>query len=125
MRESRGFDFTGYKRSTLVRRVGNRCAELRIDNFGSYLDYLQVHGDEFSILFNRILINVTDFFRDKPAWDYLAEHVVPRIIERYGSIRVWSAGTSSGEEAYSIAILLCEALGTKNFVQRVKIYATD
>jgi two-component system CheB/CheR fusion protein len=125
LRDSRGFDFTGYKRATLVRRVANRCSELRIDNFASYLDYLQVHSEEFPLLFNKILINVTDFFRDKPVWDFVAKQVVPEIISRDGNIRVWSAGAASGEEAYSIAILLCEALGPKDFLQRVKIYATD
>jgi two-component system CheB/CheR fusion protein len=125
LRDSRGFDFTGYKRATLVRRVSKRCTELGLDDVSDYMDYLQVHQEEFAILFNTILINVTDFFRDKPAWDYLAQKVVPRIIQKAGNIRIWSAGTASGEEAYSAAIVFCEALGTKTFLQRVKIYATD
>ena len=119
MRESRGVDFTGYKRTTLVRRVTRRCNELGIDDFGSYLDYLEVHADELPILFDRILINVTEFFRDKPAWDYLAQNIVPRIGAKTGGIRVWSAGAASGEEAYTIAILLCEALGPEQFLGRV------
>ena len=125
MRESRGVDFTGYKRTTLVRRVTKRCNELGIDDFGSYLDYLEVHADELPILFDKILINVTEFFRDKAAWDYLAQNIVPRIIAKTGGIRVWSAGAASGEEAYTISILLCEALGPEQFIRRVKIYATD
>ena len=125
LRESRGVDFTGYKRASLVRRVAKRCRELNVDSFGTYLDYLQVHADEFPILFDKILINVTEFFRDAPAWQYLAANIVPRITAKTGQIRVWSAGTSSGEEAYSIAILLCEALGPEQFLRRVKIYATD
>src|SRR5215470_10233674 len=125
LRESRGVDFTGYKRTSLVRRVAKRCQELGIDNFATYLDFLQVHSDEFPILFDKILINVTEFFRDRHAWDYLAENVVPRIVARNGMIRVWSTGTASGEEAYSAAILLCQALGTEHFLRRVKIYATD
>ena len=125
LRESRGVDFTGYKRASLVRRVAKRCRELGIDSFGAYLDYLQVHADEFPILFDKILINVTEFFRDAPAWDYLAANIVPRIAAKTGPLRIWSAGTSSGEEAYSIAILMCEALGAEQFLQRVKIYATD
>ncbi|HET7338638.1 MAG TPA: CheR family methyltransferase [Candidatus Dormibacteraeota bacterium] len=125
LRESRGVDFTGYKRGSLVRRVARRCTELGIDSFGTYLDYLQVHADEFPILFDKILINVTEFFRDEPAWDHLRENIVPRIIAKNGLIRVWSAGTASGEEAYSIAMVLCEALGAEQFLRRVKIYATD
>ena len=125
LRENRGVDFTGYKRTTLVRRVAKRCGELGIDTFGAYLDYLEVHADEFQILFDKILINVTEFFRDRPSWDYLAHNILPRILAKSGPIRVWSAGTASGEEAYSIAILLCEALGPELFIRRVKIYATD
>ena len=125
LRDTRGFDFTGYKRASLLRRVSLRCSELSIDNFRAYLDYLQVHTEEFGSLFNKILINVTEFFRDKETWDYLAEKVIPRIAAKTGEIRVWSTGTSSGEEAYSAAMLLCEALGEESFVDRVKIYATD
>jgi two-component system CheB/CheR fusion protein len=125
LRDARGFDFTGYKRASLIRRVSQRCSELGIDNFRAYHDYLQVHAEEFAILFDKILINVTDFFRDKEAWDYLAENIVPRIVAKKGDIRVWSTGTSSGEEAYSAAILFCETLGEASFVERVKIYATD
>jgi len=125
LRDTRGFDFTGYKRASLLRRVTLRCSELGIDNFRAYLDYLQVHTDEFAALFNKILINVTEFFRDKEAWDFLREKIVPRIVKKTGDIRVWSAGTASGEEPYSAAILFCEALGEERFVDRVKIYATD
>jgi two-component system, chemotaxis family, CheB/CheR fusion protein len=125
LRDTRGFDFTGYKRASLLRRVTLRCSELGIDNFRAYLDYLQVHTDEFAALFNKILINVTEFFRDNEAWDFLREKIVPRIVKKTGDIRVWSAGTASGEEPYSAAILFCEALGEERFIDRVKIYATD
>ena len=125
LRDTRGFDFTGYKRASLIRRVALRCSELGIDSFRAYLDYLQVHTEEFATLFNKILINVTEFFRDKDSWDYLAKNIVPRVAAKSGDIRVWSTGTSSGEEAYSAAVLLCEALGEESFVDRVKIYATD
>ena len=125
IRESRGFDFNGYKRTTLVRRVGKRAGELGIETFAAYHDYLQSNPDEFPILFDKILINVTDFFRDTTAWDFLREDVVPVIIQKNTNIRIWSTGTASGEEAYSIAIVFCEALGTENFLRRVKIYATD
>jgi two-component system, chemotaxis family, CheB/CheR fusion protein len=127
LRQNRGFDFTGYKRTTLVRRVAKRVQQLGIDSFTEYLDYLQVHTDEFPLLFNTILINVTEFFRDAEPWQYLAKNVIPELTKADGDdlIRVWSAGCASGQEPYSVAILLCEALGPDQFAERVKIYATD
>jgi two-component system CheB/CheR fusion protein len=128
LRFSRGFDFTGYKRSSLMRLVTKRRHYLAMASFSEYLDYLQVHPDEFAYLFNTILINVTSFFRDKPAWDYLNSEILPGLLENKGPrepIRVWSAGCASGEEAYSLAIALAEILGPEAFRQRVKIYATD
>src|SRR5262245_2794112 len=114
LRESRGFDFTAYKRSTLQRRVRKRMTAVNLESFTDYLDYLEVHQEEFASLFNTILINVTSFFRDLPAWEELSRNIVPRILakkEDGGPIRVWSAGCASGEEAYSLAMVLCEALG--------------
>jgi two-component system CheB/CheR fusion protein len=127
LRQNRGFDFTGYKRPSLMRRITKRMQLLDIESFPDYTDYLEVHPDEFATLFNSILINVTSFFRDPPAWKSLAEMVVPRILQNQDSehIRIWSAGCASGEEAYTIAILMAEALGKDAFRQRVKIYATD
>jgi two-component system CheB/CheR fusion protein len=125
LRESRGFNYAGYKRTTIVRRIGQRCTELGLSSFAAYQDYLEVHTEEFAIMFDKILINVTAFFRDPPAWDYLRRELVPKIIVKSGLIRIWSAGTASGEEAYSVAILFCEALGPEAFLRRVKIYATD
>jgi two-component system CheB/CheR fusion protein len=128
LRRTRGFDFTGYKRSSLKRRVMKQMRTHDIDNFGDYLDYLEVHPEEFGPLFNTILINVTAFFRDLPAWEYLWHQLLPRILEHKlpeESIRCWSAGCASGEEAYTLAIILAEILGTVQFRQRVKIYATD
>jgi two-component system CheB/CheR fusion protein len=92
------------------------------------MDYLEVHPEEFMHLFNTILINVTYFFRDDIAWDYLKEEVVPRIIANKNAnemIRVWSAGCASGEEAYTVAMVLAEVLGEDQFHERVKVYATD
>ncbi|MEH2252678.1 CheR family methyltransferase [Nostoc sp.] len=128
LRQSRGFDFTGYKRSTLMRRVCKRIDLLSLENFVDYLDYLEVHPEEFNYLFNTILINVTAFFRDSPAWEYLAEQILPNIIRNKKTsdpIRIWSAGCASGEEAYTLAILIAEILGVEQFRQQVKIYATD
>src|SRR5215475_1407934 len=128
LKEARGFDFTGYKRSSLMRRVDRRMVQVGVSDYLEYLDFLQVHPDEFTALFNTILINVTGFFRDVEAWTYLRDEVLKPMIEARPAdspIRVWSAGCASGEEAYSLAIMLAEMLGIEEFRQRVKIYATD
>jgi two-component system CheB/CheR fusion protein len=111
-----------------MRRVRHRMDQVGCDTFEEYLDVLQAQPDEFSALFNTILINVTTFFRDLPAWEMIRDEVIPRILaERSPTdpIRVWSAGCASGQEAYTLAMLLAEALGSDEYRQRVKIYATD
>jgi two-component system, chemotaxis family, CheB/CheR fusion protein len=128
LKQTRAFDFTAYKRSTLGRRVQKRMQTLHIDDYGDYVDYLEVHPDEFSVLFNTILINVTSFFRDPATWDWLNAQVIPRMVAAKSDgepIRIWSAGCASGEEPYSLAILLADALGVERFKEQVKIYATD
>ncbi|PRY33660.1 CheR family methyltransferase [Pseudosporangium ferrugineum] len=128
LKESRGFDFTGYKRSSLMRRVNRRMSQVEAADYPEYLDFLQVHPDEFTALFNTILINVTGFFRDADAWDYLRADVLGALVSAKSSdapIRVWSAGCASGEEAYTLAMVLAETLGLEAFRERVKIYATD
>jgi two-component system, chemotaxis family, CheB/CheR fusion protein len=128
LRQTRGFDFTSYKRTTLCRRVAKRMAEVQVRSFDEYIDFLEVHTDEFAQLFDTVLINVTSFFRDPEVWAAVAADVIPRIAEEKSSdeaIRVWSAGCASGEEAYSLAMLFAEALGDDEFRGRVKIYATD
>jgi two-component system CheB/CheR fusion protein len=128
LRQTHGFDFTEYKRSSLIRRVLKRMQEVEIAEFGAYFDFLQVHPDEFASLFNTILINVTSFFRDAEVWDALKNTVVPELGAGRRAdtpIRVWSAGSASGQEAYSAAMLLAEAVGPEAFRKRVKIYATD
>lgn len=128
MRDSRGFDFTGYKRTSLMRRVQHRMRQAGYESYEQYLDHLQASPDEFNALFNTVLINVTAFFRDPQAWEYLRDEVVPSLLAERGPndpIRVWSAGCASGQEAYTLAMVLAEALGSDDFRQRVKIYATD
>src|SRR5436189_6470171 len=93
--------------------------------YSDYLDYLEVHPDEYAQLFDTLLINVTEFFRDPPAWDHLRDEVLPEMLQGKPSgdaVRVWSAGCASGEEAYSAAILLAELLGDDAYRERVKIY---
>jgi two-component system, chemotaxis family, CheB/CheR fusion protein len=128
VRESRGFDFTGYKRSSIQRRVGKRMSQVGIDSYDEYVDYLQLHSEEFAQLFNTLLINVTGFFRDPPTWEYMAEKVVPELVAARPAaapIRVWCPGSASGEEPYTVAMVLARVLGDDQFKARVKIYATD
>jgi two-component system CheB/CheR fusion protein len=128
LRRNRGFDFTGYKRTSLTRRIDKRMQAVGIQSYLDYVDYLEVVPDEFTHLFNTILINVTSFFRDPSAWEYVAEHVLPQIlaVRRPGEpLRIWSAGCASGQEAYTLAMLCGEVLGVEGFRERVKIYATD
>jgi two-component system, chemotaxis family, CheB/CheR fusion protein len=128
LRDTRGFDFTGYKRASLMRRVRHRMDQAGSESFEEYLDTLQASADEFSALFNTILINVTDFFRDREAWEFIRTDVIPALLAQRGPddpIRIWSAGCASGQEAYSLAMLMAEVLTPEAFRQRVKIYATD
>jgi len=128
LNHSRGLDFTGYKRNTLKRLTSRRIKRLGVESYNEYLDYLQVHPQEHNNLFNSLMLNVTAFFRDRVAWDYLQTDIIPKIIKSKQPsepIRLWSAGCATGEEAYTLAILFAEALGIEQFCQRVKIYATD
>ncbi|MFD1048061.1 CheR family methyltransferase, partial [Kibdelosporangium lantanae] len=102
LKETRGFDFTGYKRTSLARRVLRRMSQVGIEDFGEYIDLLQASADEFEALFNTILINVTSFFRDTEAWQHLREEMVPMMLAERGPddpIRIWSAGCATGQEA--------------------------
>jgi two-component system CheB/CheR fusion protein len=128
IRDSRGFDFTGYKRSTLSRRVRKRMNDIGVQEFTDYQDRLESSVEEFRHLFDTILINVTSFFRDTDAWSYLRGEVIPDLIshvETGAEIRVWSAGCASGEESYSLAIAFAETMGIEDCIRRVKIYGTD
>jgi two-component system, chemotaxis family, CheB/CheR fusion protein len=128
IRDARGFDFTGYKRSSLARRIRKRMHEAGAADYVDYRDRLESNTEEFGLLFNTILINVTGFFRDAEAWTFLQRQVMPELlahIDPAREIRVWSAGCASGEEAYSLAIAFSEALGIEESAKRVKIYGTD
>jgi two-component system CheB/CheR fusion protein len=128
LKETRGFDFTGYKRSTLMRRVRRRMDARGLGSLSEYRDYLELEPEEFTQLFDSLLINVTGFFRDPLAWQALREEVLPELLSAKSArrpLRVWSAGCATGEEAYTLAIVLVEAMGLDEFISRVKIYATD
>ena len=128
IQRNRGFDFRGYKQAGLERRVRRRMQMVESASFEDYIDYLEVHPEEFPQLFNTILINVTGFFRDAQAWDFLSQHILVPLLkdkEPDSPIRIWSAGCASGEEAYTLAIVFAQLLGLDAFRKRVKIYATD
>src|SRR4051812_4896376 len=95
VKETRGFDFTGYKRTTIQRRVARRMATAGVERYDEYLDYLELHGDEYGELFNALLINTTGFFRDPHTWEYLATEIAPQLLATRPAeapIRVWCAG---------------------------------
>jgi two-component system CheB/CheR fusion protein len=106
-----GHDFSQYKRSTILRRIQRRMQLHGLATLGAYLEYLRHTKDEAQALFADLLIGVTNFFRDREAWQALEEQVIPRLFEgkeQGETIRVWSIGCATGEEAYSLAILLTE-----------------
>jgi two-component system CheB/CheR fusion protein len=122
------FDFREYKEGSLGRRIRARMGQVHVDSFAAYADLLDSDPSEHVVLFNTILINVTNFFRDPDAWKTLAVDVIPRLVEECGdsrTLRIWSAGCSSGEEPYSIAMLVAEHLGEAANNVTVKIYGTD
>ena len=125
---SRGFDFHGYKAVSLARRIRKRMESVGLESFAGYQEYLEVHANEFATLFNTILINVTSFFRDPAAWDVVRTLAVPEILAAKAvgePVRAWSVGCATGEEAYTLAMILAEEMGLDEFRERVKIYATD
>lgn len=128
LKNSRGCDLTGYKRTTLARRFQARMQQLKIDSYQEYLEYLQNDSEEWQTLLNTVLINYTGFFRDPESWEYLADEIIPQIIaskQPDEPIRVWSAGCSSGKEVYSLVMLWAEILGIESCLKRVQFYATD
>ena len=128
LRQARGVDFAAYRHTSLMRRVAKRMQTLGVATYDGYLDYLQLHPDEFQPLFNTILINVTSFFRDPEVWAYIDTVILPKLLaDRPPSepLRVWCAGCASGEEAYSVAMLLAERMGIDGVREHAKIYASD
>jgi two-component system CheB/CheR fusion protein len=123
-----GHDFSQYKRSTMLRRVQRRMQVVGSATGEDYLARLREKPNEAELLFRDLLINVTCFFRDSEAFDYLRREVVPQLLANKGAgdkIRIWAPGCSSGEEAYSLAILVAEALARQRTRPTVQIFATD
>ena len=128
LRTDTGHDFSQYKLTTVNRRIGRRMAIHQIKTIHEYVKYMQQDPEEAKALFRDLLIGVTNFFRDKEAFEFLAEQVIPRIFARKEAgeaIRVWSPGCATGEEAYSLAILFAEYQAAQNLSYKVQIFATD
>jgi two-component system CheB/CheR fusion protein len=122
------FDFRDYKEASLRRRVRLRMSQVHVATIPHYIAFLDQNPSEHRALIDTILINITRFFRDPEAWQVLRETVLPRVVEdarATGGLRVWSAGCSSGEEPYTIAMLLADRLGNENGDLDIKIYGTD
>src|SRR5215203_1728948 len=122
-------DFRNYKPSTILRRIGRRMAVTHNSNIRDYADYLRTHPDEVKELVKAFLIKVTGFFRDPEAFDFIKNAIIPEIVERGRdngrTLRVWSAGCATGEEAYSLALLVADHLGPDFPEWNAKIFATD
>ncbi len=128
LRRQVGHDFAGYKPSTFGRRVERRMQVTQRETIEGYVELLRADPAEVRLLFRDLLINVTDFFRDAEAFAALAGDVIPGLFEGRGAgdtVRVWVPGCATGEEAYSLAMLLREHLDTLDVQPRVQIFATD
>jgi len=128
LEESEHTDFSHYKRSTIGRRIERRRLLAGRSDLAAYLEMLEASADERVALRNDLLITVTSFFRDPPAWRVLEEQVIPRLLADTPPdrpIRVWVTACATGEEAYSIAMLLIEALEAAGQHRDIKIFATD
>ncbi len=128
MRAQTGHDFSLYKPGTVQRRIERRMAVHQIEVIGDYVKYLQGNPPEVETLFRDMLIGVTNFFRDPEAYRALESEVIPKLFadkQTGGVIRIWSAGCSTGEEAYSIAILMQERMAVLRQSFTVQIFATD
>ena len=130
LRSQTGNDFSLYKTSTIQRRIARRMGLHQIDKVAHYVKYLRDNPRETELLFHELLIGVTSFFRDPETWEYLKGHVLPELLSSRASggvIRAWVPGCSTGEEAYSLAIVLKEALESMETPQNLtlQVFATD
>ncbi|MBN2795113.1 MAG: PAS domain-containing protein [Clostridia bacterium] len=125
LRSYSGVDFSSYKENTIIRRIDRRIKINRCFDLKSYVKLLGESDQEKEILYKEMLIGVTSFFRDNDGFEILSKKVIPNFDYSKGSIRIWSAGCSTGEEVYSIAIALSEYLEKNSILCDVKIFATD
>ena len=122
------YDFRGYKKGTLQRRVERRMALHHIPSVDTYVDFLRAHPAEADQLFKDLLIGVTSFFRDPPAFEELATKVLAALVKQADvetPIRIWVPGCATGEEAYSVAIVAAEQVAAAQSACRVQVFATD
>jgi two-component system CheB/CheR fusion protein len=130
LRTHTGNDFTCYKRNTLYRRIERRMSIHQIARMADYVRYLQENSQELDLLFKELLIGVTNFFRDPAAWEQLGAEAIPALLASRPpgqALRAWVPGCSTGEEAYTLAIVLKEAVErvTPRVKSAIQIYATD
>jgi two-component system CheB/CheR fusion protein len=128
LRRLTGTDFTHYKLTTIRRRIIRRTLLYKLDTLRDYADYLRQHPEEASMLYDDLLINVTSFFRDADTMDYLQKILFPQLIKNKPNrepLRIWITACSTGQEAYSIAMLLLEVLGDRATSMTIQIFATD
>src|SRR5262249_2121954 len=127
LRTRTGHDFSGYKDKTVARRVQRRMQVLQVDSVPEFIDRLRSEPREVDVLLQDLLIGVTSFFRDPAAFEALEEKVIPSLFDGKGpddTVRVWVPGCSTGEEAYSIAILLREHMPKGQAAPKVQIFAS-
>ncbi|WP_426281521.1 chemotaxis protein CheB [Lysobacter soli] len=128
LRAEVGHDFSQYKEKTLIRRIQRRMQVVQIDGVAGYIDYLKQTPRELDNLFRELLIGVTEFFRDPEAFEALQTLAIPSLLEGRSAadtLRVWTPACATGEEAYSIAISLAEAIAARRGGPKVQIFATD
>ncbi len=123
-----GRDFTHYKPTTIMRRLRRRMQLVQLERLTDYLDLLRRDSEEVALLSNDFLITVTSFFRDPPVFEALQQRVIPRLMAELGvehTVRVWSVGCSTGEEAYSLAMLLLEEASRHDTPPEIQVFASD
>ena len=128
IRERTGLDFASYKRPTIARRLQRRMAAAGTETLADYRRYVERNPDELQRLVASFLIKVTEFFRDPELFDYLRDQILPNLLAQArerGELRIWSAGCATGEEAYSLAMLIVDLLGDELESLTVRIFATD
>ncbi len=130
LRARTGHDFTLYKKNTLYRRIERRMGIHQIGKMADYIRYLQENSQELDLLFKELLIGVTNFFRDPEAWNHLLKHALPQLLAKRPpgqTMRAWVAGCSTGEEAYSLAMIFREAVEAAKPKRNIalQIFATD
>ncbi len=125
LRTTSGIDFSSYKENTILRRLERRISVKHLASLEEYLHCFLDSEEEQNTLYKELLIGVTSFFRDEEAFEYIRKNVLPELNPREGVLRVWSAACSTGEEAYSLAMLVAEYIREKKLTWEVKIFATD